>query len=112
MSYNMEYDVREYFILCRLNGRIGGEASIKLFKDIKGVIDDYAEKAIILDFGGVDFIDSSGLGSLVAVNSTLLKQNRELILTAVPNNLMGLLKITNLHHVLKIVGSVNDVQYS
>jgi anti-anti-sigma factor len=107
--FEMEHNVKQKHLIIRLSGRIAGEASIDLYRQIKNLLEKYEQLNLILDFKKLDFIDSSGLGFLVAVNSTLLKQGRTLTLSTVPENLMELLKITNLDRVLKIVPSVENV---
>lgn len=92
----VSYNVGEKF-----NKRIGGEGAIDFFTIMREFIDENPNKIIILDFCGVDFVDSSGLGSLCAINSILIKKNRELIIANAPDNLMDLLKITNLDRILK-----------
>lgn len=104
----MGHEVGTDYLIVRLSGRIAGEASIDLYREIKNLLEKYENKNLILDFSHLEFIDSSGLGFLVAVNSTLLKQGRSLTLASVPENLMGLLKITNLDRVLKIIAKVED----
>lgn len=108
---NIVKEVRGNYLVIKLSGKIGGEASIEMYREVKRVLQDHTKENLVLDFSKLDFIDSSGLGSLVAVNSTLLKQGRSLILASVPDNLLDLLKITNLDRILKIVSSINDVKY-
>ncbi|MFA6449589.1 MAG: STAS domain-containing protein [bacterium] len=105
-KFEIQHEVKTKYLVIRLSGRIAGEASIDLYRQIKNLLEQYDKLNLILDFKGLEFIDSSGLGFLVAVNSTLLKQGRNLTLAAVPENLMGLLKITNLDRVLKIVATI------
>ncbi|HOX28235.1 MAG TPA: STAS domain-containing protein [bacterium] len=95
-------------LIIKLGGRIGGESSISMYREIKSLLDDYKDENVVLEFSKLEFIDSSGLGSLVAVNSTLLKQGRSLTIVAPPENLMELLKITNLDKILRIVSNIND----
>ncbi|MEW5946226.1 MAG: STAS domain-containing protein [bacterium] len=106
---NIDLENRKDHLIARLNGRIAGETSIRLYSQIKSLLPEDENKNLVLDFSGVDFIDSSGLGSLVAVNSHLLKKGKKLTLASVPENLMGLLKVTNLTSILDIVSSVKDV---
>ena len=108
MPVKIEFERRDDYIIVWLEGRIGGEASITMYKEIKSMLVEDKGKNLIIDFGRVDFIDSSGLGSLVAVNSHLVKNDKKLTLTSVPENLMGLLKITNLTKILRIVPTVED----
>jgi anti-sigma B factor antagonist len=105
----LEHEVKGNQLVVQLAGRIAGEASLDLYTQVKNLLEKYQDMNLVLDFKLLEFIDSSGLGFLVAVNSTLLKQGRKLTLSAVPENLMGLLKITNLDRVLKIVPSVENV---
>lgn len=95
-------------LIIDIRGRIGGESSIEFYKQIKEIAADNPDADVVLDFKYVDFIDSSGLGSLVAINSHLLKNERTLTLASVPDNLTGLLKITNLTAILNIVGNIDD----
>jgi anti-sigma B factor antagonist len=107
---NLIKEVRGNNLIIKLSGRIGGEASIELYRQVKMAVQDHEKENLVLDLGKLEFIDSSGLGSLVAVNSTLLKQGRGLTLAAVPENLYGLLRITNLDRILKIVPTADDVK--
>jgi anti-anti-sigma factor len=95
-------------LIVEIKGRIGGESSIEFYQKVKDIAADNPEADVVLDFKDVDFIDSSGLGSLVAINSHLLKNQRTLILASVPDNLTGLLKITNLTTILSIVDRIED----
>jgi anti-anti-sigma factor len=104
----MDHEINKNYLIVRLSGRFAGEVSIDLYREIKVLLEKFDDKNLILDFKNLDFIDSSGLGFLVAVNSTLLKQGRNLTLAALPDNLMGLLKITNLDRVLKIIPTVES----
>ncbi len=105
----MEQEIHGNHLIIRLTGRIAGEASIESYRQIKALAEKHSPLNIVLDFKKLTFIDSSGLGFLVAVNSTLLKQNRTLTLSSVPDNLMSLLRMTNLDKVLKIVSSTENV---
>lgn len=102
MSVRYKLEELDDRIILRLEGRIGGEASALLYSDIKNIIGDHEDKHLVLDFQGVEFIDSSGLGSLVAVNSHLVKKKKKLFLRSVPANLQSLLKVTNLTKILNI----------
>ena len=101
--------VREKYVIIEPEGRIGGESSIDFYTQVKEVVSEMPDADVIVNFRAVDFIDSSGLGSLVAINSHLVRNGRRLVLAGVMDNLLGLLKITNLFSILKIVDTVDDV---
>ncbi len=108
-NIEIEQEILGGHLIIHLTGRIAGEASIESYRQIKTLAEKHSSLNIVLDFKKLTFIDSSGLGFLVAVNSTLLKQQRSLTLSSVPDNLMSLLKMTNLDKVLKIVPSTDYV---
>jgi len=85
---------------CKAKGRIGGEAAINFYREMKPYFDK--KKSMMLDMGEVDFIDSSGLGSLVAINISLVKAEKELSIVNCPENLMSFLKITNLDRIIDV----------
>lgn len=104
----IETETDRNHLIVRVSGRIGGESSLEFYRQTKEIVSANPDHNIILDFKNVDFIDSSGLGSLVAINSHLMKHKRSLTICAVPDNLYGLLKITNLFSILKIVEKTED----
>lgn len=103
MKFELKAQERENEVEIFLIGGIGREASIEMFQEVKRLMEQYPEKNLKLNFGGVEFLDSSGVGTLVAVNSTLLRKGKEMVMTAIPKNIMELLKITNLLKILKVV---------
>jgi len=109
MKFKLSSELNGGNLVVNLEGRIGGETSLQVFQEIKTLVTRHEDKNLILDFRGVDFMDSSGLGSLVAVNSTLLRDGRELTLVSIPKNIKELLRITNLLKILKIADTAGDV---
>jgi anti-sigma B factor antagonist len=96
-------------IVVTVRGRIGGESSIEFYRSVKELVSENQDADVIIDFSQVDFIDSSGIGSLVAINSHLVKNGRGLILAGLMDNMLNLIKMTNLTSVLRIVDKVSDV---
>lgn len=62
---------------------------------------------VIVDLSGVDFIDSSGLGALVAGLKTARTAGGDLRLAAAPQQVLSVLRLTNLDRVLKLHESVD-----
>jgi anti-anti-sigma factor len=108
--FTLEKEIKDNTLVVKLSGRIGGEASTELYRDVKQLIEAHKNYDFALDFKQLQFIDSSGLGSLVAINSSLMKQGRKLTLLAVPGALMELLRITNLDRVFAIKDSLEDTE--
>lgn len=60
-------------------------------------------KQILLNLGGVDYIDSVGLGSLVGAFTTVRRQGGELKLVNVTNRVTDIMQLTKLYTVFEIV---------
>lgn len=56
-----------------------------------------------LDLSGMTFLDSSGLGALIALHKTMRAQNGALRLLRPEPNVLQILELTRLHRVLDIV---------
>ena len=60
------------------------------------------ERSVILDLSGATYVDSTGLGELVAGYSTLKRNDGRLALIGVPARIMDLMTITKLYTVFDI----------
>ncbi|MFZ1918671.1 MAG: anti-sigma factor antagonist [Terriglobales bacterium] len=89
-------------IVLEVTGRITvGEGNIAL----REIVRDLAEKGtrkIVLHLGGVDYVDSSGLGELVKTHTTMRNNGGELKLANLNNRLYDLLEMTRLSAVFDI----------
>jgi anti-sigma B factor antagonist len=63
---------------------------------------------VVLDFAGVDWINSTGLGMLIAANGLLRDIDGEMKLAAVNDSVSGLLKMNKLHLVFDIYPTVEN----
>ena len=59
-------------------------------------------KEIIIDCSAIEFIDSSGLGSLISINKSANEVGAELMLKSPSPTATQLLELTRLHRILKI----------
>jgi anti-anti-sigma factor len=84
---------------------LSGPIEFSSRKMLRTVIDDGLAQGcrdFILDLQGVTFIDSSGLGALVACFSTVRKQGGSMKLVRVPKQVYHLMEITKLTHFFDI----------
>jgi|SRR5262249_21753085 len=79
-----------------------GEESAKL-RDLAHDLLSKGHKQILLNFREVNYVDSSGLGTLVSVLASARKQNGELKLLNLTNKVHDLLQITKLYTVFDIL---------
>ncbi|GGE45482.1 anti-sigma factor antagonist [Primorskyibacter flagellatus] len=80
--------------------RIDAAVAIR-FKDEMRALTDGAAGPVILDLGQVDFIDSSGLGAIVAALK-LMPEGRALELAALTPNVDRVFRLTRMDSVFRI----------
>ena len=86
-----------------ISGRIVlGEESAAL-RDLVRDLLSKGHKKILFNLGDVDYIDSTGLGSLVSAFTSVRNQGGELKLFNLTNKVQGVLQITKLYTVFDIL---------
>jgi anti-sigma B factor antagonist len=79
-----------------LDGRLTlGEDSVTLRDSVRGLLAD-GHKHIIINLDGVGYVDSSGVGELVAAFATARRQDATLKLVNLTRRVHGLLQMTKL----------------
>jgi len=89
-------DVKDGIAILRCKGNLVSDADTGKIKDkIHSLVEDDVKK-VVIDLGDVNFINSSGLGSLISVHTTLQKGGGELRLARVGDKVQNLFVITQL----------------
>ena len=95
-------------LVIQCNGRIVfGEESSLLREDVKKAIAD-GSKRIVLNLGEVNYIDSGGLGTLVALHTTALNSGSNIKLANLTKRVGDLLQVTKLLTVFEVHSSEYD----
>ncbi len=90
-----------------LNGRITlGEGCGKLRDTIKDLLNKGTKK-ILLNMGGVSYVDSAGLGELVGSHATVSHQGGTLKLLNLQKKILDLMQITKLHTIFEVFEDEN-----
>ena len=95
-----ELDVRERqagdVTILDMSGEVRiGEGSIALREAIRKLSDE-GKKKLLLNLGGVNYVDSSGIGELIANYTTVSRQGGQLKLLNLTDRIQNLLVITKL----------------
>ena len=79
-----------------LSGKITiGEGSVQLREAVRGLL-ERGKKQVLINLGGVDYVDSSGIGELVSCFTTTKNQGGQLKLLNLTKKIRDLLQITKL----------------
>jgi len=84
-----------------------GEGDVQLRQLVNDVLEGGAKK-IIMDMGKVKYIDSSGIGELVACYTTITNRGGSLRLSNLHSKIYSLLQLTALVSVFEIYDSTED----
>jgi len=104
MSGKMQTALRQMggISIVDVKGRITvGEGNIMLREVVNGLLLEGSNR-ILLDLGGVEYIDSSGIGELVKTHTTLKNQGGQLKIVNLNRKMLDLLKATRLHEVFDL----------
>jgi len=76
----LDAELRGEVLLITCPGEITFENTTELRAFVEGKLADKAYNALVMDLSGVPFIDSSGIGMLVALNSKVYSAGKKLYL--------------------------------
>ena len=107
MSLDIRETEREGIAILHLKGRLTvGEAS-SIREKVTEVL-AAGKKNVIFDLGQVDYIDSTGLGSMVICYTTIKKQGGALKLVNPNKRNIELLLLTKLHTIFEVYSQEQD----
>lgn len=100
--------ISEKIAVLELSGRLTVNDHAGVLKD--AVTDAVRRGAlhVVLDLGGVHYIDSTRLGEIIAAHVTLARQEGRLALAATPERLIELLTLSGLNDVFERFDTVDE----
>jgi anti-sigma B factor antagonist len=108
MNFEIHSREKEGIIILDLKGRlIVGEPSVRLRESINQEVAQ-AKNQIVLDLAEVDYIDSTGLGSMVICYTTLQKAGGTVKLLKLNKRNIELLLLTKLSTIFEIFADEQD----
>jgi anti-sigma B factor antagonist len=94
-------------VILELTGKIViGEGSRLLSEEVATLL-QAGRNRIILNLGGVTYVDSSGIGELVSRHTTTRHSGGRLVLIHLPKKISDLLRITKLLEIFEVFESEN-----
>src|SRR6056297_284199 len=94
-------------IIVKISGDIDAYHSPKMKEEMEGYIKgDF--KNIILDFQGVPYIDSAGLGTLVSILREVRNYQKELKIVALRKNIKRIFEMTRLDNIFNIYDTIEE----
>jgi anti-sigma B factor antagonist len=89
-----------------LDSRIAADVSASFRRKLEEMISG-GNQAIVLDLSNVSFIDSSGLGALIACLKGIDKEG-DLVLCGTQDTVESMFRLTRMNKVFRMFGNVDD----
>ena len=96
-----EITVTDNHVFVNLSGSIYVEEAAQIRESLIGYIEK-GHKTFVVDLGNVDYIDSSGLGTLVAIQKRALQNGGSVIIKNLKGLVKDLFELTRLTKVFEI----------
>ena len=79
-------------------------------KKIYAVIDKMAEPNLILDFSGLDYMNSKSIGYLTDWYSRIMAKNGKLVIASPKPNILDILKVVGITQIISVHSSLEEAQ--
>ncbi len=87
-----------------------GSLNIHTIFDFQNAIRAENAEALIIDFQGVPFIDSAGLGALVGAYIAAQRANRKVAFAAMNTQLKALIEMTHVNQLFPMYATIQDAE--
>lgn len=106
MGMKIKEKIENHVAVLSLSGKMmGGPETTALHDHVRGLVNDGINK-VVIDLSGVKWINSSGLGVLMAVMTTLKNSDGMMKLANITEKVESLLMITQLMRIFESFDSV------
>jgi len=93
--------------IVRLTGNLDGDEDAKVVEQLTDLLAKPGSR-VLLDLGGVPFVNSTGLGNLVRIGAQANVQQSRIILANLTPFVAGVMETTQLNRFFEICGSTED----
>ena len=101
-------EAKNQYLLVSLSGQLVLNCSSELKEKVKEAANEHQQYHLIVDLSQVDFIDSSGLGVLIAWFKHVNEAQGKVIYTNVTEYVYKIIRLAKLDKIFTITDSVND----
>jgi anti-sigma B factor antagonist len=109
MDLAYSHTIRDNILIITLQGIRLDAVNASLFKNnALKLIQRTGLSKVVMDLSHVQFIDSSGLGALLAIQRSLNKQGGALKLAHLNKNIQTMFEIVSMHRILDIFPTIED----
>ncbi len=97
-------------VIVRLKGEVDLRSSPDLRRRLTELVEPQAPKLVIMDLSGVDYVDSSGVGTIVELKRRALRTGGDVVLVGLQPRVRSVFEITRLDKFFKIAKSIDEAR--
>ncbi len=94
-----------------VKGRIDGSTAVAFEEAVRSAVEE-TDRALIMDFGELDYISSAGLRVILLTAKSLQSQDAKLVLCGLSDSIREVFKISGFDKLLQIHGTKAEAQAS
>jgi anti-anti-sigma factor len=102
------YEVEDYLVAEVLLEKLDLFETPNVLSAFEGAISGKRPKALVIDLGSVDSIDSSGIGFLIAVRNNLMKKQIPFGIIGVGDMVMQVFRLTKIIQLIQVYSSLEE----
>lgn len=107
MDLRLDVSQRDGWTVLGVAGEIDVASAPRLREQLITLVNDQQHR-IVVDLGGVDFIDSTGLGVLIGARKRVRAHDGDVVLVCTEPRIVKVFEITGLDQLFAIRSSVDD----
>ena len=104
----IRYRIEEGLCVVTLRGNLYEQEARKLQKFIDPILEDEETSGLIINLSQVEFIDSTSIGSIIALYQKLIKRNLDFAICNLNEHLKGIFATMRLDNVLSLYPAEED----
>jgi anti-anti-sigma factor len=101
-------ELRDHVGLIAPQGNLLGDDDAEELRNAAVDFVEHLGEALVIDLGDVPYMNSSGIGVLVAIHTTYKRRSRRVVLCNINEKLLGIFTITKLAMVFEVYGTRAD----
>lgn len=104
----LNFDIKDNILIVTLRGELDHNSAEELRVKVDNMIDSSSVQNIILNFSGVSFMDSSGIGAVIGRYKKIKLREGNLVVTNVSKNVSKIFEISGLYKIIKKYDTVSE----
>ncbi len=104
----LEFNINNEILIVTLRGELDHNSAEQMRIKIDDKIESLSIRKIILNFAGVSFMDSSGIGAVIGRYKKIKLREGKLVVTNVNKNVNKIFEMSGLYKIIKRYNTVDE----